>query len=117
MTHYFEGRSGDSFADATLHATDDCAELDGPVRPLADSSVPDDATMCGECSDVEDADESEVLHAEGDAGPDAGTETDADGAICTCDVGEACDRCGGDCPEVKTDDEVCGRERPCPYHD
>lgn len=21
------------------------------------------------------------------------------------------------CPEVKSDGEVCGRERPCPYHD
>lgn len=37
--------------------------------------------------------------------------------VCTCDPGEACDRCGGDCPTVKTDGEVCGGNRPCQYHD
>lgn len=43
--------------------------------------------------------------------------TAAGDAVCTCDPGEACDACGGNCPTVKTDAEVCGRDRPCPYHD
>jgi len=51
MTHYYTGRSGDSFTDATLHTTDDCPELDAPVRPIANSSVPADASLCGECGD------------------------------------------------------------------
>lgn len=38
-------------------------------------------------------------------------------AVCTCDPGDACDVCGGKCPTVKSDGEVCGRDRPCSYHD
>ena len=38
-------------------------------------------------------------------------------SICSCDAGDACDACGGDCPVVKSDGEVCGRDRPCSYHD
>lgn len=37
--------------------------------------------------------------------------------ICTCDPGQACDDCGGQCPTVKSDGDVCGRDRPCSYHD
>lgn len=37
--------------------------------------------------------------------------------VCTCEPGEACHRCGGYCPTVKHDGEVCGADRPCSYHD
>ena len=37
--------------------------------------------------------------------------------ICTCDVDDACDACNGRCPTVKSDGDVCGRKRPCGYHD
>lgn len=36
---------------------------------------------------------------------------------CSCAVGDACDECGGKCSTVQTDGDVCGRERPCRYHD
>lgn len=65
---------------------------------------------------VVDADAGDEDDAEADA-EDADEDAPAPGdRVCTCDVGEACDKCGGDCPTVKTDGEVCGRELPCPYH-
>jgi len=76
MTYYFEGRSGESFTDKTLHADYGCPKLGESVRLLAESSVTAEQPRCPECTDTED----------------------------TCEV-------------VKADDEVCGRERPCPYHD
>lgn len=47
--------------------------------------------------------------------PDTDTPPGED--VCTCDPGEACGSCGGDCPTVKADGDVCGRDRPCAYHD
>lgn len=52
MTYYFAGRQGDPVVEKTLHTDRDCPELGGPVRLLADSSAPDDADRCPECSDV-----------------------------------------------------------------
>lgn len=46
----------------------------------------------------------EALRVDGDADADAEDDADADGTTGTCDV-------------VKGDGEVCGRDRPCPYHD
>lgn len=62
-----------------------------------------------------DVDVEQLLAPEGDS--DGGTSDEPGDTVCTCDPGEACDRCGGDCPTVKTDGEVCGGDRPCQYHD
>jgi len=76
--YYYDGGP---FADATVHRSKDCPELETP-HPLADSTVEDiDADQCSECMGSELSEESE-----------------------TCEV-------------VKSDGEVCGRERPCHYHE
>jgi len=90
---YYHGSSGDSFADATLHDTDRCDRLEEPSRPLADSSVEalEDPDLCPECHGDAAADAED-----GDGGDSEGSDT---------------------CMVEKSDGELCGRDRPCPYHD
>jgi len=65
MTHYFTGRSGDSFVTATLHARKDCDNLSEPIRPLADDSVPSDAGLCTACgpkgAEMHDGDKAQLI--------------------------------------------------------
>jgi len=89
---YYNGRSGDPIDDATLHDDRDCAEASGAAsaRPIHPDSVDvDTADLCGECVPLSSA-----------ANDDSDSTSDGE----TCDV-------------VKGDGEVCGRDRPCRYHD
>ncbi len=87
MTHYYSGRNGDSFTDATIHGSKHCSELEEPIRPLADSTVESiEADRCPECA--------------------GGVQTESESS----DEPETCQT-------VKSDGEVCGRELPCGYHD
>jgi len=54
MTHYYSGRSGDSFTDATLHTDAECCP--GPVRPLAESTAESltDTNYCPDCAGGDD---------------------------------------------------------------
>jgi len=88
MYHY-RGSSGDPYTEATIHADEEC--IDGPARPIADStveSVEDELDFCGEC--VGNASDS------GDGGEPDNADT---------------------CQEVMDNGEICGRDRPCRYHD
>lgn len=86
MAYYYEGRDKASFVEATIHHAEDCPELGGPVRPIAEESVKslEDPDYCPDCSPLDS-----------DSGSDSAPET---------------------CETVKADGEVCGRELPCPYH-
>lgn len=88
---YYSVRETDSYADATLHADRDC--FDGPAR-AAPSALEGD--RCPECTDAD---------AESDEPEDDGDE------VVEHDT----------CQEVLTsgdrEGEVCGRDRPCRFHD
>jgi len=94
MTHYYSGRNGDSFTDATIHGSKHCSELEEPIRPLADSTVESiEADRCPECAGG--------VQTESESSDDESNETEEPG---TCEV-------------VMSNGDVCGRERPCGYHD
>jgi len=80
---------GDTITDKTAHDDRGCAEAgDRPARPDSTSRVErEDMDLCSDC-----------------VGNGDGSDGGGDGEPATCDV-------------VKNDGEVCGRERPCPYHD
>jgi hypothetical protein len=115
MPYYIAGVSGEAFTDATLHTTRDCPELDDPSRPLAESSAGEENGVCGEC--VANAVQGALSDANAGGGESPEIEAKPGETICSCDVGDACDLCFGRCPAVKQDGAVCGRDRPCPYHD
>lgn len=75
-TYYYEGRDGDPFTDATIHAADDCPDLPdnaGAVRPIHESSVDHEtADWCGACVPFESASASES----DDSGGRSAIETD-----------------------------------------
>ena len=83
MTQFwYEGSSGES-PSGPYHTRRDCDDLDGEIRPIAESVLPEDAERCGLCTPLE-------------SGSDGGGET------CTVEMNSG---------------EICGRDRPCPYHD
>jgi len=91
MTYYLSGESGDSYLGATIHHDEECDDLEaapGHTRPVGEASI--------------DAHEAEVEFCE--ACEPVGNGSADGGDAGTCDV-------------VKNDGEVCGRDRPCPYHD
>jgi len=115
---------GDTITDKIAHADRDCAEDAGakPSRPVSDTRVKrEDMDLCTDCTGnsggSDDAGDASA-EAEGDGSDGDGDDVERvpGEPVCTCDVGEACNRCGGDCPMVKSDGEVCGRELPCRYH-
>lgn len=66
MTHWYHGRSGDSFTDATIHADRDCPDLDAPTMPVTAGVLDDiDADRCPAC-DPEADDTCDVLKNDGD---------------------------------------------------
>lgn len=86
MTYWMTGETGDSYADATMHADRDCCPE--PSRPIAAASVSTDAGFCDECT--------------GRGSSSSESSESADDAD-TCEV-------------EKSDGEICGRELPCRYH-
>jgi hypothetical protein len=95
MPYYAALGNGDSWLGATIHEQASCPTLpEAGVRPLGEASVDaraDEVDWCPTC-DAREATFREV-DADDDAEPTG-----------TCDV-------------VKNDGEVCGRDRPCQYHD
>lgn len=80
---------GGPFAEATIHRSKHCSELESP-KPLSERTVDDiDANRCSACA--------------GGVQTESETEDENDEPE-TCEV-------------VMSNGEVCGRERPCGYHD
>lgn len=90
--YYAAVRDGDPITEATVHATEDCPELRESSlspRPIRQGMVDAaDPDRCAECT--------------GNGGDSS-------------DGGD--DELSGTCSVEKSDGDVCGRERPCPYHD
>lgn len=115
--YYYVGHNGDPFTDTEIHTDTECPALpDEPrPRPLSTESVAAiEPIWCDECASDAPLRESTA----GDEGETGAIEETGEtaGAEETNLVDHDTDE-RGTCETIKSDGKVCGRDRPCPYHD